>query len=143
MAREASKVLLIRILPVGQFQDFDLSLGVLPTSGEMVFKAVQTYSSGEKVRWAEVPVNKSAPEPAHPAPILTLTAPVNATGSTAPPDKASGNSSPQASAPTDTLAPVSDNVQSDSSSVLPLTLSGIALLISIAGVTLAFRRTRT
>ena len=35
----------------GQFQDFNLSLGQLPESGELVFNALQTYSSGEKVNW--------------------------------------------------------------------------------------------
>ena len=38
----------------GQFQDFDLSLGQLPESGELVFNALQTYSSGEKVNWNQV-----------------------------------------------------------------------------------------
>ena len=31
-----------------------MSLGQLPESGEMVFQALQTYSSGEKVNWNQV-----------------------------------------------------------------------------------------
>src|SRR3712207_2018279 len=33
----------------GQFQDFGLSLGQLPESGDLVFKAVQTYSDRKSV----------------------------------------------------------------------------------------------
>jgi Domain of unkown function (DUF1775) len=33
----------------GQFQDFNLSLGQLSESSELVFHALQTYSSGETV----------------------------------------------------------------------------------------------
>jgi hypothetical protein len=131
-----------RGLPTGQFQDFDLSLGVLPKSGQLVFKALQTYSSGEKVLWNQVPTDASA-EPEHPAPILTITAPVEDAGSTVPPEKAAGSSSPKGSAQSDTLTPVSSSVDSNSHPVLPLVLSGAALLVSVAGVTLAWRRTRT
>ena len=56
----------------GQFQDFDLSLGQLPESGELVFSALQTYSGGEKVNWNEVSADPST-EPEHPAPTLTIT----------------------------------------------------------------------
>jgi periplasmic copper chaperone A len=62
----------------GEFQEFPLSLGPLPQDApELVFKAVQTYSDGEVVRWIDVP-EKGAAEPEHPAPVLALksTAPV-------------------------------------------------------------------
>ena len=50
--------------------------------GPLVFKALQTYSSGEIVRWIEVPV-AGEPAPDTPAPVLTLTPPTTApTGST-------------------------------------------------------------
>src|SRR4029453_12812521 len=39
----------------GQFQEFDVSLGPLPESGQMVFKALQTYSHGTMVRWMDRP----------------------------------------------------------------------------------------
>jgi uncharacterized protein YcnI len=131
-----------RGLPTGQFQDFDLSLGVLPESGKLVFKALQTYSSGEKVLWNQVPTAASA-EPEHPAPILTLTAPVDDAGSTVPSETASGSSSPKGSAQSDALTPMSSSVESNSDPVLPLVLAGAALVISLAGVTLTWRRTRT
>lgn len=60
-----------RIEP-GEFQQFTVSAGPLPTTGRrVVFKALQTYSSGDVVRWIATPA-KGAPEPEHPAPVLRL-----------------------------------------------------------------------
>lgn len=65
-------------IPPGSFEDFDVSMGPLPTdTDELVFKALQTYSNGEVVRWIDT-APQGAPEPEHPAPVLKLT-PVNAT----------------------------------------------------------------
>jgi uncharacterized protein YcnI len=56
-----------------QFQDFPVSLESLPSDiGKLVFKAIQTYSNGDVVRWIDVAA-PGAPEPDHPAPALTLT----------------------------------------------------------------------
>jgi uncharacterized protein YcnI len=58
----------------GQFQEFGVSLGRLPkTSTKLVFKAVQTYSSGEVVRWIDVQED-GGPRPEHPAPTLSVAA---------------------------------------------------------------------
>ncbi|MGH3765848.1 MAG: YcnI family protein [Pseudonocardiaceae bacterium] len=57
----------------GAFEDFDVSLGPLPTdTDELVFKALQTYDNGEVVRWIDT-APEGAPEPEHPAPVLKLT----------------------------------------------------------------------
>ncbi|GAB7048073.1 YcnI family copper-binding membrane protein [Catenuloplanes indicus] len=61
-----------RITP-GTFQEFPVSLGPLPETGQLVFKALQTYSDGEVVRWIDEPV-AGGEEPESPAPVLTLTA---------------------------------------------------------------------
>ncbi|NYI05488.1 YcnI family protein [Allostreptomyces psammosilenae] len=54
------------------FQEFPVSLGPLPEDADqLVFKAVQTYDSGEVVRWIEEPV-EGEPEPETPAPVLSL-----------------------------------------------------------------------
>ena len=74
-------------IPPGGFQDFDLSVGPLPTSGSMEFKALQTYSDHSVVRWIDHTVEGQA-EPEHPAPLLTLTSGV----STAAPAASSSNS---------------------------------------------------
>jgi uncharacterized protein YcnI len=62
-----------RINP-GEYQDFALSADPLPDSGrELVFKALQTYSTGDVVRWIDLS-RPGQPEPEHPAPVLSLTA---------------------------------------------------------------------
>jgi uncharacterized protein YcnI len=56
-----------------QFQEFDLSMGPLPTdTTKMMFTAVQTYSGGEVVRWDQE-TKSGQEEPEHPAPVLNLT----------------------------------------------------------------------
>ncbi|MCE6999246.1 YcnI family protein [Saccharothrix sp. S26] len=61
------------VLP-GQFQEFPVSLGPLPAADtKLVFKAVQTYSSGEVVRWIDVE-REGESRPEHPAPTLSVVA---------------------------------------------------------------------
>ncbi|WP_069769241.1 YcnI family protein [Streptomyces sp. LUP30] len=58
----------------GFFQKFPVSVGALPEDAdELVFKAIQTYSDKEVVRWIEVQED-GAEEPENPAPVLALTA---------------------------------------------------------------------
>ncbi|HEY3877801.1 MAG TPA: YcnI family protein [Trebonia sp.] len=89
-----------KILP-GQFQDFSVSADPLPSGiGQLVFKAVQTYSNGDVVRWIDLP-QAGQPEPAHPAPVLTLTS----AGADAAADTAAGTQAdPPAAAGSDTTA---------------------------------------
>ncbi|BFV58175.1 YcnI family protein [Kitasatospora sp. CMC57] len=57
----------------GQYQDFSVSLGAMPTDTEkLTFKALQTYDNGDVVRWIDE-TKDGQPEPAKPAPVLTLT----------------------------------------------------------------------
>jgi uncharacterized protein YcnI len=61
-------------IPVGQYQDFQVSVDPLPTdTAQLVFKTVQTYSNGDIVRWIDL-TQAGQPAPDHPAPVLTLTA---------------------------------------------------------------------
>ena len=63
----------------GQFQDFGLSLAVPDKAGSaLTFKAVQTYSGGEVVRWI------GPPDSDEPAPQVKLTAAEEEGGGTAP-----------------------------------------------------------
>jgi uncharacterized protein len=58
----------------GYFQKFPLSLGALPEdTDQLVFKALQTYSDNEVVRWIEMQ-QKGQEEPENPAPVLELSA---------------------------------------------------------------------
>ncbi len=62
-------------IPVGQFGEFNVLAQGIPTgTSVLVFKAIQTYADGIEVSWIEVP-DKAVPDPAHPAPTITLTAP--------------------------------------------------------------------
>jgi uncharacterized protein YcnI len=54
-----------------QFQEFEVSLGPLPAVDQIMFKALQTYSDGDIVRWIDEPTADGS-EPQHPAPILKL-----------------------------------------------------------------------
>lgn len=58
----------------GQFQEFEVSAGPLPEVDRIVFKALQTYSNAEIVRWIEEPPAAGGEEPEHPAPVLNLVA---------------------------------------------------------------------
>ncbi|MER6747880.1 YcnI family copper-binding membrane protein [Streptomyces fungicidicus] len=74
----------------GFFQKFPVSVGTLPEDAdELVFKALQTYSNKEVVRWIEVP-QEGQDEPEHPAPVLALSAASEDTGSA---EKASAETS--------------------------------------------------
>ena len=68
------------INPTWALQEFYVLAQQLPTSGnQVVFKALQTYSDGNVVRWIQT-THRALPEPAHPAPVLTLTAPPSPLG---------------------------------------------------------------
>ena len=56
----------------GEFQEFEISAGPLPEDvDQILFPTIQTYASGEVVRWIDEPL-ESGDEPEHPAPLLTL-----------------------------------------------------------------------
>lgn len=116
----------------GQYNDFNVSLGPLPKSGSLAFRALQTYSSGEQVNWNEVAVDPSV-EPEHPAPTLTLTA-------AAPKADTSDTAATDAKAADQKAAPAA---QSDSTSTVTVVLAGAALLVSLVTAAFAWRRRRT
>jgi len=95
-------------IPVGQFGEFNVLAQGLPTgTGQLIFKAVQLYSDGTTVNWIQVPT-KAAPDPAHPAPTLALTAPgkagASASTATTVPAVAAGTTSGQVSGADNGLA---------------------------------------
>jgi periplasmic copper chaperone A len=56
----------------GEFQEFEISAGPLPEDvDQILFPSIQTYASGEVVRWIDEPL-ESGEEPEHPAPLLNL-----------------------------------------------------------------------
>jgi len=56
----------------GRRQNFTIAAGPIPPgSRELAFKALQTYSNGEVVRWIELH-QPGEPPPPHPAPVLSV-----------------------------------------------------------------------
>jgi uncharacterized protein len=95
-------------IPPGAFQDFGLSVQVPGKAGDkLTFKALQTYSNGEVVRWIGAEGSDT------PAPIVTVT-----------------NAAATAPAPAVTPAPTS----SDSSNGLAITALIVGIVGLIAGV---------
>ena len=71
-------------IKTGEFQEFTISGGPLPSSGDhVVFKALQTYDTGEVVRWIEE-TKQGQPEPQFPAPELALGEAVDEHGAVPP-----------------------------------------------------------
>ncbi|WP_406284695.1 YcnI family protein [Embleya sp. NBC_00896] len=108
----------------GTFEDFEVSMGKLPTdTDKLVFKAVQTYDSGEVVRWIDVP-GADGKEAQYPAPTLKL---VPKGGETKP---AAATGAP---ATTDNKATVSATTADDSDSTAR-TLGVVGIVVGVLGL---------
>ena len=121
----------------GHFQKFPVSVGMLPTDADqLVFKALQTYSDKQVVRWIEVQKD-GGEEPENPAPTLALTA--------APASGATAEDASDKDAKTETTA--SDSTSSaDSSDTTARVLGVVGIAVGAAGVAygvLAGRRRTT
>jgi len=113
-----------------QFGEFTIDADGLPDSGtQVVFKAIQTYSNGDVVRWIE-PVPASGDEPDHPTPILELTP---ASGSTTPTTTASA-----AAAVTSGLAKKSDVDTARTVGIIGIIVGALGLIV--AALALGTRR---
>jgi len=112
-------------LAPGQYQGFRVMLGHLPDdANSLTFKALQTYSNGDVVRWIDVQ-QPGQPEPDHPAPVLTLTAAApdgtqpgarssSVTATASAPGSTSGSTSGTNSTTTSTSTPAASAESSDS-----------------------------
>ncbi|MEU8928695.1 YcnI family protein [Streptomyces sp. NPDC048409] len=120
----------------GYFQKFPLSVGALPeNTDELVFKAIQTYSNKEVVRWIEVQ-QKGQEEPENPAPTLALSAATDDHHATAAEDTA---------AKTETTAS-DDSGSTGGSDTTARVLGVVGIVVGAAGVAygvLAGRRRST
>ncbi|MEU1189285.1 YcnI family protein [Streptomyces sp. NPDC005859] len=125
----------------GYFQKFPVSIGALPEDAdELVFKAIQTYSNKEVVRWIEVQED-GADEPENPAPVLALAAASEGGHHGASAEEASDKSDDAEAAATTEAA--SD---SDSSDTTARVLGVVGIVVGAAGVAygvLAGRRRTT
>jgi periplasmic copper chaperone A len=122
-------------IPPGEYQDFQISVDPLPTdTTQLVFKAVQTYSNGDVVRWIDLSTSSDS-DPEHPAPALTLT-PVSASSDAATP--------PATVTATTTVASATASTSNSSSSALGiagLVLGAIGAVSGLAAL-LFVRKTR-
>ncbi|MFJ1809027.1 MULTISPECIES: YcnI family protein [unclassified Streptomyces] len=125
----------------GYFQKFPVSIGALPEDAdELVFKAIQTYSNKEVVRWIEVQED-GAEEPENPAPVLALAAASEGGHHGASAEEASDKSDDAEAAGTTEAASDSDN-----SDTTARVLGVVGIVVGAAGVAygvLAGRRRTT
>ncbi|MFI5677051.1 YcnI family copper-binding membrane protein [Streptomyces cellulosae] len=113
----------------GYFEKFPVSVGALPEDADdMVFKAVQTYSDKEVVRWIEEQ-KEGAEEPENPAPVLTLSAASEDGhhGSSAA-EEASEKTASTENASAETAAPA------DSSDTTARVLGVVGIVVGVVGV---------
>jgi uncharacterized protein YcnI len=125
-----------RINP-GEFVDFGLSTAIPDKAGEaLVFPSIQTYDSGEVVRWINEPDAEEDP-----APQVTLLAAAEEHGGSAAEEEEPATEETAAPA-----APAADTDDDDGPStglvVVALILGGLGLVTGVAGLAAA-RRART
>jgi uncharacterized protein len=122
----------------GYFQKFPLSVGALPEdTDELVFKAIQTYSDKEIVRWIEVQ-QKGQEEPENPAPALALSAATD--------DHHGTTTAEDTAAKTETTASDDSDSSSGGSDTTARVLGVVGIVVGAAGVAygvLAGRRRST
>ncbi len=120
----------------GQFQDFALSLGPLPSdTSSLTFKALQTYSDGTVVRWIQ-PRVAGQPEPDNPAPVLSLTSATPATAAAGSGEAVTP--SVTTTAPASASATTSASAEDGGSDTLARFLAGAGLLVGLLGVGFGF-----
>ena len=141
-------------IPVGQYQGFRVMLGSLPDDADsLTFKALQTYSNGDVVRWIDVR-QPGQPEPDHPAPVLTLTAAApdgdsseasGSAGSQVTATASAPGSSTGTSAGTSTGAtPVAASAEADDSTARGLGIAGIVIgVLGLGAGAFGFARARS
>jgi uncharacterized protein YcnI len=112
-----------------QFGEFTIDADGLPKNeNEVVFKAIQIYSDGKKVRWID-PVTANGPAAANPTPILQLTNP-------------GGSSTPTTTAPVSnpTVAVVSTKDNSARALAIIAVALGAVALVFATGALMRRRR---
>ncbi|MEU4696541.1 YcnI family copper-binding membrane protein [Nonomuraea dietziae] len=123
----------------GQFQEFEVSMGQLPTdTTQLLFPTTQTYSGGEVVQWDDEP-KADGSEAEKPAPLLKLT-PASGDGehgsASASPSAASGEATPAGTGGVPSVAPVA--ASGSSSDGTARLLGGAGLVVGVIGVVIGF-----
>ncbi|MDF5753910.1 YcnI family protein [Spongiactinospora sp. TRM90649] len=117
----------------GQFQEFEVSMGFIPSDTDrLVFPAVQTYSTGEVVKWDDEPTADGT-EPERPAPVLKLVPAAGGGHGDATPSAAASPSAaaaPQVSAQVSAVAAGSPQAGSDTTARV---LAGVGIAAGAIG----------
>ncbi|WP_416970105.1 YcnI family protein [Streptomyces sp. 4F14] len=109
----------------GFIQQFPVSVGALPEDADsLTFKALQTYSNKEVVRWIEVQAD-GAEEPEHPAPTLALAAASGDGHHDSGTTETAAKTAPAASA---------SSADTDSTDTTARVLGVVGIVVGIAGV---------
>jgi periplasmic copper chaperone A len=116
----------------GEYNEFQLSVGPLPKSDQMVFKAIQTYSDGKTVDWIDEAAPGSTEEPEHPAPTLKLAAAAAGTGTPAP----------SSTSPTVSATPAASDGASSGSVTGAYVIAILGLIAGLAGLALGMSARR-
>jgi uncharacterized protein YcnI len=116
------------VIQAGQFQEFDVSMGPLPKVDQLVFKALQTYTDNDVVRWIEEPSGNAEPE--HPAPVLKLA------------KAAEGEDAHGAAASDDTAEPAAAASDDSDSNGVPLWLGITGVVLGALGLGVALAALR-
>ncbi|MGW4551690.1 YcnI family copper-binding membrane protein [Streptomyces violaceorubidus] len=118
----------------GYFQKFPVSIGALPEDADqLVFKAIQTYSNKEVVRWIEVP-QEGQEEPDTPAPVLALTAAEDDAHGAAGSSDAKADDAGAAAQNTAAETSASDSGSGDGSDTTARVLGIVGIVVGAAGV---------
>jgi uncharacterized protein YcnI len=109
-------------IALGEFAEFDVSVGPVPMVPSVAFQAIQSYDDGSVVKWDE-PTPASGEEPEYPAPVLTITAATD-----------SGNAAP--ASPSVSATSASSAVPSATVSAAPITTSSdnTARILGVVGI---------
>jgi uncharacterized protein YcnI len=115
-------------IEAGFFEKFPVSVGTLPEdTDEMVFKAIQTYSNKEVVRWIEEQKDGEE-EPDTPAPVLALSAAEDGHHGSAAAEETSEDTGSTENASAETAAPA------DSSDTTARVLAVVGIVVGALGV---------
>ena len=113
-------------IPPGAFEDFGLSVQIPGKAGDkLTFKALQTYTGGEVVRWI------GAEDSENPAPIVSVT-----DGDAAAP---AATPAPTQAAATPTPAAASDDSSGNGLAIVALIVGALGLIVGGAGLMAARR----
>jgi uncharacterized protein len=125
----------------GEFQQFAISMGPMPSEGdEVMFPTIQTYDSGEVVRWIDEPTADGT-EPEHPAPALTLTeAQEDHHGNSGDDEEASGSDDEGVTAENAAATENEDDSNATTVAVIGIVLGALGLIVAIYAVITGRRR---